>query len=67
MLLGESLQATELLRVQESGEVPYQLASWLIYHMFDPAPFPSLVHMLERENVQRPPAAKIPFACPPGE
>ncbi len=65
MLLGESQQAAELLRVHESGEVPYQLASWLILHQFDPSPYPSLVQMLERENVQRPPAAEIPFACPP--
>lgn len=65
MLLGESQEATQLLRVHESGEVPYQLASWLIYHNFDPSPFPSLVQMLDRENVQRPPAVEIPFACPP--
>lgn len=65
MLLGESQQAAELLRVHESGEVPYQLASWLIFHRFDPSPFPSLVQMLDRENVQRPPTAEIPFACPP--
>jgi TolB-like protein len=65
MLLGAKHEATELLQVYESGEVPYEFASWLIYHHFDPNPFPSLVQMLERENVQRPPAAEIPFACPP--
>ena len=64
MLLGSRQDATELLRVYETGEVPYQLASWLVLHMFDPSPFPSLVQMLERENVQRPPAVEIPFACP---
>jgi TolB-like protein len=64
MLLGESQQAAELLRVHESGNVPYQLASWLVFHYFDPSPFPSLLQMLERENVRRSPAVEIPFACP---
>ena len=63
-LLSEDQQATELLRIHESGGVPYQLASWLIFHHFDPGPFPSLTQMLERENVQRSPAVEIPFACP---
>jgi len=64
MLLGSHQDAAELLRVYEIGKVPYQLASWLIFHMFDPSPFPSLMQMLERENVTRPSAAEIPFACP---
>ena len=64
MLLGPTQEAAELLRVYESGEVPYQLASWLIFHFFDPSPFPSLTQMLERENVSRPLATEIPFACP---
>lgn len=65
MLLGENQEAAELLRGFESNGVPYQLASWLVFHTFDPSPFPSLVQMLERENVQRPPTVEIPFACPP--
>lgn len=65
MLLGEDQEAAELLRGFESNGVPYQLASWLVFHTFDPSPFPSLVQMLERENVQRPPTVEIPFACPP--
>jgi hypothetical protein len=64
MLLGEKQAAIELLQAFESGGVPYQLASWLTYHKFDPSPFPSLTQMLEQENVRRPPAAEIPFACP---
>ena len=64
MMLGEKQAATELLHFIDSNGVPYQLASWLIYHTFDPAPFPSLIQMLKRENVTRPPAAEIPFACP---
>lgn len=65
MLLGSQQAATELLRAGAFDEVPHQLASWLIYHTFDPGPFPLLTKMLERENVQRPPAVEIPFACPP--
>jgi len=64
MMLGEKQAATELVHFIDSNGVPYQLASWLVYHIFDPAPFPSLTQMLERENVTRPPAAKIPFGCP---
>ena len=64
MMLGEKQAATELLQVFESNGVPYQLASWLVYHKFDPGPFPSLTQMLEQERVKRPPAAEIPFACP---
>lgn len=65
-LLGSEQEATELVRDYESGEVPYQLAAFLIFHHFDPTPFPVLTRMLERENVRRPPVAEIPFACPPG-
>lgn len=65
MMLGEKQAAAELLQLYDSNGVPYQLGCWLTYHKFDPAPFPSLMQMLERENVQRPPAAEIPFACPP--
>ena len=64
MMLGEKQAATELLQFFASNGVPYRLAAWLVYHNFDPAPFPSLTQMLERENVERPPAAEIPYACP---
>lgn len=64
-LLGKNEAAYDVLRAYESSEVPFQLASWLVFHNFDPSPFPSLVQMLERENVTRATAATIPFACPP--
>ena len=64
MMLGEVGQANDLLEPYATSNVPYQLASWLTYHHFDPAPFPSLVQMLEREAVNRPPALPVPFACP---
>jgi len=64
MLLGEAKQAAGLLQELEANGVPYQLGSWLVFHTFDPGPFPSLQQMLQRENVRRPPATTIPFACP---
>lgn len=64
-LLGDNEAAVDVLREYDSGEVPYQLASWLVFHYFDPSPFPSLMQMLDREDVTRPPIAEIPFACPP--
>jgi TolB-like protein len=63
--LGDDERATNILRQYESDEVPYRLATWLHYHIFDPTPFPSLIKVLERENIERPPPAEIPFACPP--
>ena len=67
MLLGEQEHAEAVLRPLEETGVPYVLADFMIYHQFDPTPFPSLLRVLEREKVDRPPAAKIPFACPPPE
>ena len=66
-LLGEEQQAVEILRPYADSGVPYMLASWLIYHKFDPSPFPAVMEVLERENIHRPPAVDIPFKCPPPE
>ncbi len=66
MMLGEHQAAQELLGDNVSGEIPYQLAAWLVYPMFDSGDFPILVQMLERENIERPPPVAIPFACPAG-
>ena len=63
--LGDDERATKILRQYESEEVPYQLATFLHYHIFDPRPFPSLMKVLERENIERPLPVEIPFACPP--
>jgi len=63
-MLGRDQESAELVRRFESNGVPFQLASWLVFPTFDPAPFPTLMKMLERENVQRPPVGTIPFACP---
>ena len=64
-MLGDSQGEVELLRLLEQSGVPYSLASFLVYHKFDPRPFPSLMAVLEREGVQRPPPVLPPFRCPP--
>ena len=65
MVLGEKEAAIELLMELEREGRTYALASFLTYPHFDPSPFPSLTRVLEREQVQRPPAVLLPFACPP--
>lgn len=65
MLLGRTGEANDLLQPLERAGNTYALAGFLIYPHFDPAPFPSLMAVLEREKVQRPPAVPLPFACPP--
>jgi TolB-like protein/Tfp pilus assembly protein PilF len=64
-MLGNTAEETEVLRPLEQSGVPYQLASFLTYHKFDPRPFPGLMAVLEREGVQRPEPAVPPFRCPP--
>ena len=65
MLLGEKDAATELLMPLERDGRIYALASFLAFPNFDPGPFPSLLNILKREQVQRPPTVALPFACPP--
>lgn len=67
MLLGEHAAATQLLmQLEQDGRI-YALSSFLTYPHFDPSPFPSLLRILEREQIKRPPAVALPFACPPRE
>jgi TolB-like protein len=63
--LGNESEQVELLRPLEQSGVPFQLAGFLVYHKFDPRPFPSLMTILEREGIDRPPPAVPPFRCPP--
>ena len=63
MMLGEHETARDVLGDYASSDVPFQLASWLVFPMFDPKPFPMLVQMLERENIERAPPQAVPFAC----
>ena len=65
MMLGRTDEAVALLQPLERAGNTSALAGYLAYPEFDPSPFASLVRMLEREKVQRPPALALPFACPP--
>jgi TolB-like protein len=64
-MLGEEERALEILRYFEDPQVPFVLANWLAYQHFDPRPFPSLMQILEREGVNRPPPRPLPYACTP--
>jgi len=63
MLLGRVADANDLIRRTSSPDILSSRASWLFYRQFDPAPFPELLALLEREKINRPPALRIPFAC----
>ncbi len=65
LLLDDKEAAAEELKQYESSETPVTIASWLVYHKFDPSPYPVLMDILEREGVDRPPAAEMPYTCPP--
>ncbi|MEY2853900.1 MAG: hypothetical protein RL030_1032 [Pseudomonadota bacterium] len=65
MLLGRQREATDLLRALEREGNLYALSGFLTYAEFDPTPFPSLMKILERERIKRPPPVPLPFACPP--
>ena len=66
MLLGRTKEAAESLQPLERARNTFALASFLIHPEFDPTPYPSLMKILERENVQRTPELP-PFACPAEE
>jgi TolB-like protein len=62
-MLGEEEQALSVLRHFEFDDVPFVIAAWLSYPTFDPAPFPAIMAILERENIDRPPTLQLPYAC----
>lgn len=64
-LLGMSADAAAVLQPLERAGNTFGLAGFLAYPEFDPTPFPSLMAVLEREQVKRPPPLVPPFACPP--
>ncbi|HWS79224.1 MAG TPA: hypothetical protein VN205_12710 [Thermomonas sp.] len=62
-LLGEQREASAFLaRLEQKGA---SLAGFLHYPQFDPHAYPSLMRILEREQVDRAPPVALPFACPP--
>lgn len=64
-MLGNTEEEIETLRPLENSGVPYQLASFMAYPKFDVRPYPSLMAILEREGITRPPLTVPPFRCPP--
>ncbi|MGB5628609.1 MAG: hypothetical protein WBM45_03645 [Woeseiaceae bacterium] len=62
-MLGEEEEALAVLRNFEFPDAPLVIANWLSYKSFDPTPFPALMAVLERENIQRPPVEQLPYAC----
>jgi TolB-like protein len=64
-MLGQHAAANELLMPLEREGRIFALSSFLAFPNFDPSPFPSLLRILEREQVRRPPPVPLPFACPP--
>jgi TolB-like protein len=67
MLLGRVQEANEPLHALERAGNINALAGFLIYPNFDPRPFPSLMALIERESIDRPPPQPLPFACPLAE
>ena len=64
-MLGEEEEALAVLRNFEFDDAPLVIGNWLSYNSFDPEPFPALMAVLARENIERPPTAQLPYACTP--
>ncbi|HSM37661.1 MAG TPA: hypothetical protein VK837_14765 [Longimicrobiales bacterium] len=64
MLLGQSRVAHEELRAAGEPIGVVQWISFLDYPQFDPAYFPELEALIEREGIDRPPPTPSPWACP---
>jgi len=64
-MLGRPAEALALLEAEERDGNLFGVAGYLVYPNFDPTPLPSLVKLLAREKVVRPPPLALPFACPP--
>jgi TolB-like protein len=67
MLLGDHDEAVEYIRETTREDDLYVAANWLLYPHFDPSPFPGLVEVLARENIDRGTPAELKYFCPPGE
>jgi TolB-like protein/tetratricopeptide (TPR) repeat protein len=63
-LLGDRQAAREDIIHFDRTSPPILLGAWLWYPYFDAQAYPNLREILKRENITRPPVAKIPFACP---
>ena len=65
LLLGRRDEAGALLQAYERDGNTFALAGFLVYRVFDPRPYPSLMRVLEREGVTVGEPLALPFACPP--
>tara|TARA_R110002073_G_scaffold126703_1_gene271615 strand:+ start:6616 stop:8481 length:1866 start_codon:yes stop_codon:yes gene_type:complete len=63
--MGLTDEANALLVPLDRSTPPYPLSGWLFYPEFDATLFPNFSVLLDREGIVRPPAAEIPFGCPP--
>ncbi len=63
-MLGDDEEASRVLAPIAQSSSPYQLASTLGYAIFDPAPYPELMRIIEREGILRPPPKELPYRCP---
>lgn len=63
MLLARADEAAQVLMPFERNGNVHALAGFLNYRQFDARPYPSLMRILEREQVRRPPPVRLPFAC----
>ena len=66
-MLGDDEAAQRITAPYDREKPPYLLRAWLYYPYFDAYAHPNFAAALEREGMERPPASKIPFACPPAE
>jgi len=66
-LLGREQESAAVLQPYADSGVPFMMTSFLTYPKFDPTPFPTVMAVLDREGIDRPPAVEIPFRCPPPE
>lgn len=66
-LLGDLKAAREDIIRFDRTSPPILIGAWLWYPYFDAQQYPHLREILRRENITRPQATKIPFACPLAE
>ena len=64
LMLDDREAAEAIPRHYESEDTMQALVGWLVYNTFDPSPFPGLMAVLKRENVDRPPPVELPYTCP---
>jgi TolB-like protein/Tfp pilus assembly protein PilF len=65
--LGRDAEAAEVWQPYESEGRIHELFGLMSYSIFDPTLYPSLMAILEREGIEKPPVPEIPFKCPPAE